>query len=308
MRPQRRGEAYKHRFKQRGSVKAQDRGPGCVCSSAKRTGAARRASSGAFPRCAPAERLQLPRCVKKRGLATARAMEPVKFVALDEDDLEVVRPTCRTPSSRWPTSCGAPRKAPDRRAQPLRLGPRRVMRQPELRRAARRCASSACCLQVPQGQSRRQGRGAQPAGGRIRRDRLPGGVVTLTFSGRGAAARGRMPGGRARRSGASGPRTRGRPSRHAQRGLKEPWLRPAGRVDAARIGMRRPRSAPIDRTPAPAASRQACRPCRSASTAAPPISPRVSAPSSPPSARWRRTSSRRCAPSSPTSRRAATRR
>ena len=99
-------------------------------------------------------------------------MEPLKFVALDPDDLEVVvdpSAGCRGQGRR--RALAAAGEAPGARPRPLRLAgveciePRNA--PPPLGAALRPRAA----LQVQAGQARRQGHGPQPSGRRVRADR-----------------------------------------------------------------------------------------------------------------------------------------
>ena len=100
------------------------------------------------------------------------AMDLLKFVVLDEEDLEVVSThlqdaVVKVADVLWRRAG----KAPGGGAQPLRLG-RRAVRQAGIPPAARGVALRAgAVVQMPGRQSGRQGRRAQSAGGRIFRDR-----------------------------------------------------------------------------------------------------------------------------------------
>ena len=114
-------------------------------------------------------------------------MEPLKFVALDQDDLEVVSThlqdaLVKVSDVHW----RPPGEPAGGRRSAASTGPA-AMQRPAMPRAAFGAAlRPRARLQVPQRRSRRQGGGAQPAGGRIFRDKIrPRGVVTLTFSGGG---------------------------------------------------------------------------------------------------------------------------
>ena len=158
------------------------------------------------------------------GRQGARVMDQVKFVALDRDDLEVVsthlqdalvkvadviwRPQEKrlvVGLSRFDWLSAEARSRAELRAPPLGA----AFRAGEL-------------LQVPPGQSGRQGCGAQPARRRVCRDRRArrGGDPHILRRGN-AQARGRMPGGGACRSRAilAGGRASGAPGRHRSPGL-----------------------------------------------------------------------------------------
>src|SRR5215470_7055063 len=127
-------------------------------------------------------------------------MEPVKFVAVDRDDLEVVSTHLQDALVKVCDVIWRPQE-------------KRVVvalsrfdwlsaegTKPELRRC-RAALRARQLLQVPQRGPGRKSRSAQPARGRICRDRSACRSREAHFLGRGnAAARGRMPGMRARRS------------------------------------------------------------------------------------------------------------
>ena len=224
-------------------------------------------------------------------------MEPLKFVALDKDDLEVVSTHLQDAVVKVAdvhlAAAGEPRWCVG--ARPLRLAARPMRAEPELRR----CRSAlrferVAGLQVQARRPRRQGRGAQSAGGRVRGDRR---------------ARRRRDADLLRRRRRCGSRSSAwRPSSPISGRPGPAAARPAHLDDVADApGLTRTRRRAIDRrdrrVPGPGQEG----PCRSASTAARPISPSASAPSSPPSGRRRPTSKRPCARSSPMSPPAATR-
>src|SRR5262249_1655184 len=147
-------------------------------------------------------RWTLPNYLHNAENGRERVMEPVKFVALDRDDLEVVSTHLQDALVKVADVMWRPQE------KRLVIALSRFDwlsaegTKPELRRC-RAALRARKMRQRPKRQSGRQGRRAQPARGRIFRDRSAGRDREPHLLGRGdAAARGRMPGSRARRSGA----------------------------------------------------------------------------------------------------------
>ena len=208
-------------------------------------------------------------------------MEPLKFVALDKDDLAVVSDASagrRGQGCRYPLAAAG--KAAGARPRPFRLEGARPLSTPECAAAGRRCGSSAC-WPASAGTS-------IPLPARMRVLSLlavefeetapPAGVVTLSFSG------GPVYGSRSNAWRPNWPISGRR------------WATVAEFGAGGGAGLTPSRGTPLTDHADPSRQRER------------PISLSVSAPFSPPSARPPRTWSRRCAPSSPMWSRAATRR
>ena len=160
-----------------------------------------------LPRLAAAQRPCLTTSIQEQnatGRQGARVMDQIKFVALDREDLEVVPPICRMPWSRWRTSSGGRRKSAWWSASAASTGKAPAAPSPPIAAARRAALRAGPVLQVPACESGRQGRRAQLLAVEFTETDAPAGVVTLKFSGGAdAAARGRVPGGGARRLGPS---------------------------------------------------------------------------------------------------------
>ena len=144
-----------------------------------------------------------PHSPQSTGRQGARAMEPLKLVALDDDDLDGhLHPSAGCRGQGRPTSSGVPQeKRLVRGARPLRLARGGRRQAASSAAAARRCGSSG---------SRPASAAASIRPARTRcstcwrstfaEPTRPPAWSTLVFSGGGgAAARGRVPGGRAGR-------------------------------------------------------------------------------------------------------------
>ena len=215
-------EAYKARFKQQ-SV-SHDRAAGLRVVLGSANGRGRALTWLLLPACAAGGCFLITSTQDQNatGRQGARVMDQVKFVALDRDDLEVVSTHLQDALVKVADVIWRPQ---EKRlvvgAEPLRLarGGGNQARAPALPLGAAFRAGEL--LQVPPGQSGRQGCGAQPAGRRVCRDRRArrGGDPDILRRGS-AQARGRVPGGGACRSRAilAGGRASSAPGRHRRPG------------------------------------------------------------------------------------------